>query len=165
MFGAFTSPQKRRYWPWILGVTAVFAGIVAIAAQRDPDVYNVVTPKGIKTVRKEMTTAQVHSLLGNPIASLSADDCFHYGWPTVDKEFDLYKVCYDQGRVRELKKERFEARRILGEDEELPPQPKPRRLEDIDVWGLPPTAPAQPAPPSAAQEASSAPSETSPATN
>ncbi len=148
MFGAFTAPQqRRRYLPWILGITALFAGLVAIAAQRDPAVFNLVTPKGIKTVRLEMTTSQVQSMLGQPIARVGAEDCFHYGWPKMEADFDVYRVCFDNGRVREVKTERFEVRRILAEEEELPPEPKPRRWEDIEVWNpaLVPNAPAAPA--------------------
>lgn len=140
MFGAFTANERRRYWPWALAITALFALAVTFAVRRDPSTHTVITPHGIKTVRMEMTQSQVTSVLGKPIAALESDGCFHYGYPKMDADFDVYRVCYADGRVREFKTERFEVRRILGEDEELtvPEPPAPREPNLVDLLGLPP---------------------------
>lgn len=116
VFHAYTAPpEKRKWWRWILIGLVLLAGAYALAARRDPRAYTVVTRHGIRQVRLEMTPNQVVSVLGNPLSE-STDGCYRYGMPQMDRDFDVYKVCFDDGRVKAVKTERFEVREIPPEE-------------------------------------------------
>lgn len=123
VFHAYVTPPPKRHWGrWIAAVVVLAIAAYALAARRDPKAYTVITRHGIKQVRLEMTTNQVVSVLGRPLAT-SNDGCYRYGMPVMDKDFDVYKVCFADGRVSAVKTERFEAREIPTADttvEELP---------------------------------------------
>ena len=112
VFHAYTAPpEKKKWWRWILIGLVVAAGAYALAARRDPRSYTVISKYGIREVRLEMTTNQVVSVLGDPIAQ-SADGCYRYGMPQLNRDYDVYKICFDDGRVSAVKTERFEVREI-----------------------------------------------------
>lgn len=112
VFHAYTAPpEKKKWWRWIAFGVVLLAGAYALAARRDPASYTVITRHGIRQVRLEMTTSQVVSVLGKPLAQ-SSDGCFRYGMPALERDFDVYKVCFDEGRVSAVKTERFEVREI-----------------------------------------------------
>lgn len=114
VFGAYVAPVKPHYRRWVLGFLVFALAAYALAARRDPASFTVITRHGIRQVRLEMTTNQVHSVLGKPMSE-AADGCLRYGIPQLDQDFDVYKVCFAEGRVREVKTERFEVRRV-GDD-------------------------------------------------
>jgi hypothetical protein len=103
---------KRAKLLYLLGAVVLVLAALALAAHRDSREYLVVTPKGIKTVKRDMGRSEVGSILGTPLAAGRDEGCYRYGTPKLDAEFTLYLICYEDGRVTGVTEERFEARRV-----------------------------------------------------
>jgi hypothetical protein len=74
-----------------------------------------VTPRGIRTVRLGMTTAEVQEALGTAIQHQreGALECVRYGMPTLKSpSFAVTQICSEEGRVVRFKEERFEASQV-----------------------------------------------------
>ena len=120
IFRRVLEPPKRMKLPYVLGAVVLLLAAVALAAYRDPDAYQVVTLKGIKTVNRDMSRSEVGSILGTPLMAGQEDGCVRYGNLKMDAVFTIYVVCYDKGRVTRVSEERFETHRI-----DPPPTPEP----------------------------------------
>ncbi|NMO22058.1 hypothetical protein HPC49_14100 [Pyxidicoccus fallax] len=121
LFTAFKEggPVPRGRWaaalmaalvPVVLGV-----GFWALA-KGEEHTYRLITPAGIKSVRGGMTTDQVVALLGRPIAleqDASGAECYRYGQPNfVNPQFLIYTVCYENGKLRDVKQQKFSAWKV-----------------------------------------------------
>jgi hypothetical protein len=74
-----------------------------------------------------MSQSEVIGVLGKPFSTeRSADgraDCFQYGRPTLEKaEFSVYKVCYEDGKMRDVSVRRYASWRIGPNGTLLPPE-------------------------------------------
>ncbi len=120
IFRRVIEPPKRMKLPYLLAAVVLVLAALVLAAHRDKGEYLVVTPHGIKTVKRHMSRSEVGSILGVPLAAGREQGCVRYGNPKMDAEFTIYLVCYEEGRVTRVAEERFEARRV----EPPPSQPE-----------------------------------------
>ncbi len=130
IFRRVLEPPRRSKLLYALAAAVAVLGGLALAAHRNKGEYRVVTPYGIKIVKRDMSRSEVGSILGAPLAAGREEGCVRYGNPKMDAEFTIYLVCYEQGRVARVAEERFEARRIEPPDAPAtappaPPEPAP----------------------------------------
>ena len=106
-----TKPKKVR-WPYFVGALIVLPIAAALSMKTDTGAFNVVTARGIKTLRTEMSMDEVHGMLGKPLSSAPREGCYRYGTPKLDAVVTLYRVCYQQGRVTEVTPEKWEVEEV-----------------------------------------------------
>lgn len=114
LFSAF-APRKPSRLRWVVLALAVVAvpSVVAMLRAR-ADLAQVMTRRGIYTVRRGMTPAEVRGVLGWPLTMERGEDgrteCYRHGVPTLDKPtFTIYSACYEEGELRSVKLTKYEA--------------------------------------------------------
>lgn len=119
--GLFTAFQKDRKVPRGRWAGALLAALVPVVlgvgfwtlAKGEEQTFRIVTPHGFKSMRGGMTTEQVRAVLGRPITleqDASGADCYRYGQPNlVNPQFLIYSVCYEDGRLRDVKTHKYSA--------------------------------------------------------
>jgi hypothetical protein len=121
LFTAFKEggPVPRGRWAMALlaALVPVVLGVGFWALARGEEhTYRLITPNGIKSVRGGMTTDQVVALLGRPITlerDASGAECYRYGQPNfVNPQFLIYTVCYEDGKLRDVKQQKFSAWKV-----------------------------------------------------
>ena len=125
IFRRVLEPPKRSKVLYAAAAVAVVVGGLALAVHRDKGQYLVVTPKGIKTIERDMSRSEVGTILGAPLAAGREDGCIRYGTAKMEAEFTIYLVCYEGGRVTRVAEERFEARRVEPPEEKAAAAPAP----------------------------------------
>lgn len=110
--------QKAARGRWALALLAALVPVVlavvfwTLVREQRPT-FQVVTDHGFKSMHGGMTTDQVMALLGRPMARETDEtgaDCYRHGAPSVEKEFFLvYSVCYEDGKLRDVKQRKFSA--------------------------------------------------------
>jgi len=117
----FTAFQEGRPVPRGRWAAALLAALVPVVlavgfwalAQGEAQTYRLITPQGIKSVRGGMTSDQVVALLGRPITQerdASGAECYRYGQPNlINPQFLIYTVCYESGKLRDVKTQKFSA--------------------------------------------------------
>lgn len=110
--------RKASRGRWALALLAalvpvVLAGVFWTMVREQRPTFQVVTPHGFKSMHGGMTTDQVMALLGRPMTrerDATGADCYRHGAPSVEKEFFLvYSVCYEDGKLRDVKQQKFSA--------------------------------------------------------
>ena len=122
--GLFTAFQESGPVPRGRWAAALMAALVPVVlgvgfwalARNEAQTYRLITPAGIKSVRGGMTTDQVVGLLGRPITLEQGEngaECYRYGQPNfVNPQFLIYTVCYEDGKLRDVKQQKFSAWKV-----------------------------------------------------
>jgi hypothetical protein len=119
LFTAFKDdgrPVPRGRWALAL-LAALFPVVLGVGfwtlAKNEEHTFRLVTPQGIKSLRGGMTADQVVALLGRPITFEQDErgaDCYRYGTPNfINPQFLIYKVCYEDGKLRDVTQRKFSA--------------------------------------------------------
>lgn len=118
IFKAFQARKASRLrWAW-LAAPLVVGGVGAWVLSRGGSAeLQVMTRKGVMTVRQGMTPGQVGDILGKPLTQERSQDgrrdCYRYGQPSMPSEqepsFRVFSACYEDGALRDMKVRRYEA--------------------------------------------------------
>ncbi|MFY2560661.1 hypothetical protein ACN469_23865 [Corallococcus terminator] len=119
LFTAYDKEDRkasRGRWALALLAALVPVGLAVVFwtfVREQRPTFQVITDHGFKSMHGGMTTDQVMALLGRPMTrekDATGADCYRHGAPSVEKEFFLvYSVCYEDGKLRDVKQQKFSA--------------------------------------------------------
>lgn len=115
IFRAFIERRVSPHLRWFLvAVPVVAAGGLWALTRAHADLAQVITPRGIVTVRRGMSPEQVKGILGKPLTVHRGADglteCYRHGQPTLGTPtFRVYSACYEEGELRSVTVKHFEA--------------------------------------------------------
>ena len=114
LFSAFAERKPSRL-RWVL-LALVLVGVPSVWAllRSRADLAQVMTRRGIMTVRRGMSPTEVREVLGKPVTLQRSDDgrteCYRHGVPTLEKPtFNIYSACYEEGELRSVTLKKYEA--------------------------------------------------------
>jgi hypothetical protein len=99
-------------WRWLalsVGMLAAGGWMVVYPTQHE---FSIVTPLGIRVVRKGMSSEEARKMLGSPLSveRVGGRECKRYGMPNLTSEsFAVHRLCTEAGKVVEVREERFAA--------------------------------------------------------
>ncbi|MCY0999712.1 hypothetical protein OWM54_21485 [Myxococcus sp. MISCRS1] len=118
LFTAFQKEGKASKGRWAVALVAALIPVTLAVgfwglAREQENTFRVVTPHGFKSMHGGMTSDQVVALLGRPMTreqDATGADCYRHGTPSMEKEFFLvYSVCYQDGKLKDVKQQKFSA--------------------------------------------------------
>lgn len=125
MFGRVLHPPRRPWGPALIITAVIIGAVVLVVGTRkgDPGAVEVVTPVGFRTIRPEMPQGDVVRMIGNPIGT-TADGCQQFGYPKMGETTTLTVVCFENGKVREIRTKKVEVNEVQvpGKQEQPPTQ-------------------------------------------
>lgn len=114
LFSAFAErkPSRLRWALLALSLVAV-PGLWALL-HAHADLAQVMTRRGIQTVRRGMSPQEVRGVLGRPVTMQRSEDgrtvCYRHGDPTMEKPtFLIYSACYENDELRTVTMKKYEA--------------------------------------------------------
>ncbi|HYO65103.1 MAG TPA: hypothetical protein VEU33_03390 [Archangium sp.] len=129
-FSAYSKQQPRRSKRMLLlyPAAALFlylAGSWFVSLQPEATPFRVDTAWGLRQVNKGMSPQDVSGILGQPTSKerRGNQECYQYGRPTIQQpSFVLHVVCYEDGKLIEVSKKRFNSW-VVTRDMAISPAP------------------------------------------
>ncbi|AGC41410.1 hypothetical protein MYSTI_00051 [Myxococcus stipitatus DSM 14675] len=118
LFTAYDKEGRAQKGRWAAALVAAIIPVTLavgfwVLAREEAVTFRVVTPHGFKSITGGMTSDQVVALLGRPMTreqDATGADCYRHGTPSMEKEFFLvYSVCYQDGKLRDVKQQKYSA--------------------------------------------------------
>lgn len=126
VFRAFREKEKSHWPRWALLATPFAALFVWLVAQEVASPRLLLMLPGYHRVSQGMTLEEVRGVLGHPIAAerLQGRDCYRYGRPSLELPvFPIYSLCYEDGKLEDVKVRYYTPWRVDPEDLPAPPPP------------------------------------------
>lgn len=85
-------------------------GVWVVRLQPEATPFRLETYRGLRTVRRGMSPADVAGILGQPVAKESRDgmECFQYGRPSLRMpSFTLHTLCYKDGKLQQVSEKHY----------------------------------------------------------
>jgi len=114
LFSAFIQRKPSR-WRWaLLALPLVAVPSVWALTRAHKDLAQVMTPRGIVTMRRGMSPTQVQDVLGRPVTVERSEDgrteCYRHGRLTLEQPtFRIHTACYEEGELRSVTERKYEA--------------------------------------------------------
>lgn len=114
LFSAFAERKPSRLRWALLALPLVMVPSVWALTRAHKDLAQVVTPRGIITMRRGMSPLQVQDALGRPVTVQRSEDgrleCYRHGRPTMQQPtFRIHTACYEDGELRAVTERKYEA--------------------------------------------------------
>ncbi len=114
IFRAFAERRPSRLRWALLALPLVAVPAVWAMTRAHADLAQVVTTRGIMTVRRGMSPTEVQGVLGRPVTVQRSEDgrteCYKHGRPSMESPtFRIYSACYEEGELRAVTVRKYEA--------------------------------------------------------
>ena len=119
IFGAFREKRKRRLPVFALGVLLTTALLMLAAVWSWRGQVQVVTSRGIRSLKYGMTIRDVDAL--SPAPNPEGQLCWRYGSLYWKRIFALYSVCFQGGRMRSVERKYYGVWKVAKDGTFSPP--------------------------------------------
>ncbi|AKJ01355.1 Hypothetical protein AA314_02981 [Archangium gephyra] len=151
-FSAYSKQQPRRSKRMLLlyPAAALFLFLVGkwfVSLQPEATPFRIDTAWGLRQVNKGMSPQEVSGILGQPTSKerRGNQECYQYGRPTIkEPSFILHVVCYEDGKLIEVSKKRFNSW-VVTQDMAISPAPLEYELPVEEETPATPALPSTPA--------------------